>query len=278
MAQIKKDIKSGQSKGFGFIRFSSYEVQMNVLATRHLIDGRWCEVKVPNSKQGTAQQVPCKVFVGRCTEDLSSNDLKEYFSKYGEVTDVFIPRPFRAFSFITFFDPEVAQSLCGEDHIVKGVSVHVSNAAPKAENSNRHSSRSQQIQHQSQPQQIPIQQMRSTPNYQRIRSKTIPWQETHNQHNSQEHLQMPSQLDLPNLQALGIGAGERSQPQQQAQNPLSVGLNFNANRSIMSGLNQWSFLSSGGQPSKNNGFFNWMNPPISSKDGNPSVVETTTQT
>merc|ERR1712106_753277 len=79
------------------------------------------------------QQVPCKVFVGRCTEDMTADDLKDYFSKFGEVTDVFIPKPFRAFALITFLDPEVAQSLCGEDHIVKGVSVHVSNAAPKTD-------------------------------------------------------------------------------------------------------------------------------------------------
>merc|ERR1719200_55889 len=133
MAQVKKDIKTGQSKGFGFIRFSSYESQMRVLAQRHMIDGRWCDVKIPNSKEGAVQQVPCKVFVGRCTEDMTADDLKDYFSKFGEVTDVFIPKPFRAFAFITFLDPEVAQSLCGEDHIVKGVSVHVSNAAPKTD-------------------------------------------------------------------------------------------------------------------------------------------------
>ncbi|XP_030369892.1 TAR DNA-binding protein 43 isoform X3 [Scaptodrosophila lebanonensis] len=137
MAQIKKDVKSGQSKGFGFVRFGSYEAQMRVLSNRHLIDGRWCEVKVPNSK-GMGHQVPCKVFVGRCTEDINSDDLREYFSKFGEVTDVFIPRPFRAFSFVTFLDPDVAQSLCGEDHIIKGVSVHVSNAAPKAEQNRSH--------------------------------------------------------------------------------------------------------------------------------------------
>lgn len=83
------------------------------------------------------QQVPCKVFVGRCTEDLTAEDLRDYFSKFGEVTDVFIPKPFRAFSFVTFLDPEVAQSLCGEDHIIKGVSVHVSNAAPKSDANSR---------------------------------------------------------------------------------------------------------------------------------------------
>ncbi|GLH08297.1 Heterogeneous nuclear ribonucleoprotein A1, A2/B1 homolog [Gryllus bimaculatus] len=133
MAQVKKDPKSGQSKGFGFIRFSSFESQMRVLSQRHMIDGRWCDVKIPNSKEGQAQQVPCKVFVGRCTEDMQADDLREYFSKFGEVTDVFIPKPFRAFAFVTFLDPEVAQSLCGEDHIIKGVSVHVSNAAPKSD-------------------------------------------------------------------------------------------------------------------------------------------------
>ena len=123
MAQVKKDIKTGQSKGFGFIRFSCYESQMRVLAQRHMIDGRWCDVKIPNSKEGQVQQVPCKVFVGRCTEDMTADDLKvrgcigvqshhfivqEYFSKFGEVTDVFIPKPFRAFAFITFLDPEVS--------------------------------------------------------------------------------------------------------------------------------------------------------------------------
>lgn len=64
---------------------------------------------------------------------MTADDLRDYFSKFGEVTDVFIPKPFRAFAFITFLDPEVAQSLCGEDHIVKGVSVHISNAAPKTD-------------------------------------------------------------------------------------------------------------------------------------------------
>ncbi|KAF7284707.1 hypothetical protein GWI33_021720 [Rhynchophorus ferrugineus] len=117
MAQVKKDPKTAQ---------------------RHMIDGRWCDVKVPNSKEGLIQQVPCKVFIGRCTEDLTADDLREYFGKYGEVTDVFIPKPFRAFSFVTFLDPEVAQSLCGEDHIIKGVSVHVSNAAPKSETRSKH--------------------------------------------------------------------------------------------------------------------------------------------
>ncbi|XP_076333102.1 TAR DNA-binding protein 43-like isoform X1 [Tachypleus tridentatus] len=142
MAQVKKDPKTGQSKGFGFIRFGNYESQLHVLSKRHMIDGRWCDVKIPNSKQeGQATELNRKVFVGRCTEDLGADDLREYFSKFGEITDVFIPKPFRAFAFVTFMDPEVAQRLCGEDHIIKGASIHVSNAVPKNEPGGGHQGR-----------------------------------------------------------------------------------------------------------------------------------------
>ena len=48
--QIKKDPKTGQSKGYGFIRFEDFDVQRRVLAMRHVIDSRTCDVKIPNSK------------------------------------------------------------------------------------------------------------------------------------------------------------------------------------------------------------------------------------
>lgn len=50
-----------------------------------------------------------KVFVGRCTEDMTADELRQYFMQYGEVTDVFIPKPFRAFAFVTFADHQVSQ-------------------------------------------------------------------------------------------------------------------------------------------------------------------------
>lgn len=81
-----------------------------------------------------------KIFVARCTEDITTDDLRAYFDEYGEVIDVFIPKPFRAFAFVTFADPQVAQRLCGEDHIIKGASVHISSAEPKGKDgsSDRH--------------------------------------------------------------------------------------------------------------------------------------------
>ena len=72
-----------------------------------------------------------KIYVGRCTEDMTNDDLQEYFSQFGEVREVFIPKPFRAFAFVTFADPYVAQSLYGDDHVIKNCSVHIGTATPK---------------------------------------------------------------------------------------------------------------------------------------------------
>jgi RNA recognition motif-containing protein len=138
MVQIKKDIKTGQSKGFGFVKFTEYEVQMRVVTRRHNIHGRWCDVRVPLSK-GEEQfnyqnsEFNRKIFVGRISEEFSIDDLRGYFKKFGEITDVFIPKPFRGFGFVTFLDPEVAQSLCGEEHVIQGVTTQVSNAVPKVD-------------------------------------------------------------------------------------------------------------------------------------------------
>ncbi|XP_072394012.1 TAR DNA-binding protein 43-like isoform X2 [Diabrotica undecimpunctata] len=287
MAQVKKDPKTGQSKGFGFIRFASYESQMRVLAQRHMIDGRWCDVKVPNSKEGLIQQVPCKVFIGRCTEDLTADDLRDYFGKFGEVTDVFIPKPFRAFSFVTFLDPEVAQSLCGEDHIIKGVSVHVSNAAPKSDTRGG--------------------------NYRGDRSNGLPNRgggvgpggpDGPGMYNQRYNGAGPNQgnwgnqggprgnIDMPNLQALGItGQGQQGSNQGNC-NPLGMGLNAlgalpmnpaivaaalnqagwglignlqnqpepNFNQGFSNGPNAENNQNGGGRVGNNPGFLNWMNP------------------
>jgi len=62
---------------------------------------------------------------------MTSDDLRTYFSQYGEVAEVYLPKPFRAFAFVTFDDPAVANGLCGDDHIINGVSIHVSSATPK---------------------------------------------------------------------------------------------------------------------------------------------------
>lgn len=35
---------------------------------------------------------------------MTDEDFRSYFRQFGEVTDVFVPKPFRPFAFITFED------------------------------------------------------------------------------------------------------------------------------------------------------------------------------
>jgi RNA recognition motif-containing protein len=66
-----------------------------------------------------------KIFVGRITENLTKEDIKDHFETFGLVTDVYIPVPFRHFCFVQFSEFKVAQSLLGKEHLIKGVSVKI---------------------------------------------------------------------------------------------------------------------------------------------------------
>lgn len=145
MVQLKKDLE-GKSRGFGFIRYKTLEDQGRCLAERHYIEGRQLEVKLPQSKTsglddltypGSPQpHLSRRIFVGRVTENITKEDLETYFVKYGEITDVFVPKPFRMFAFVTFAEAESAAALIdlGEDHLIKGCSVNVAFASPMKPN------------------------------------------------------------------------------------------------------------------------------------------------
>lgn len=136
MVQLKKRPNSGESRGYGFIRFADKDVEEKVLLQRHMIDGRWCDIKIPDSKQQEKgrkkdDKSSCKIFVGRVSETLTAEDLKDHFETFGQVTDVYIPTPHRQFAFVQFSESKVAMSLLGKDHLIKGVSVKIGEAAPK---------------------------------------------------------------------------------------------------------------------------------------------------
>ncbi|KAF6201251.1 hypothetical protein GE061_005698, partial [Apolygus lucorum] len=100
LTQIKMS-KGGKSRGFGFVRFVEYDIQKKVLGSRHLIDGRWCDVSLPPS----ARMGSPKIFVGRLTNEIETSHLRKYtsvsgrksqtasFRNHSEASDRHIPRP-----------------------------------------------------------------------------------------------------------------------------------------------------------------------------------------
>ncbi|XP_050427803.1 TAR DNA-binding protein 43-like [Adelges cooleyi] len=130
--QIKTD-PNGKSKGYGFVRFKHKKSQVRVMLERHNIEGRWCDVRIPNSKDKHVNKVPRKVFIGQVSEDVDEEALKNYFIQFGEISDLFLPRPHRGFAFVTFTDPMSAQKVIGKDHKVGDCNVVCTEAIPKKE-------------------------------------------------------------------------------------------------------------------------------------------------
>lgn len=134
--QIKTD-PNGKSKGYGFVRFKHKKSQVRVMLERHNIDGRWCDVRIPNSKDKNVSKVSRKVFVGQVSENVDEHMLRNYFVKYGHISDLFLPRPHRGFAFVTFTDPSSTQKVIGRDHKVGDSSVVCTEAIPKKEMSSK---------------------------------------------------------------------------------------------------------------------------------------------
>lgn len=143
MVQVKTDPKSGKSRGFGFVRFAKSSIQNKLLSMRHFIDGRWCDVRVPLSKAEAeatkAAQLSRKIFVGRLPDNITTDDLRNHFSEFGTLTDVFIPKPFRNFAFVTFGTSDMAQSIFKHKHVIKGTPIQISEAIPRDNPPNNYS-------------------------------------------------------------------------------------------------------------------------------------------
>lgn len=62
---------------------------------------------------------PTKLFIGRLPSDTTDGDLKDYFSNFGEIVDIFVPNPFRGFGFVTYSSQEEAIDVLNGTHKIK---------------------------------------------------------------------------------------------------------------------------------------------------------------
>lgn len=126
---LKSDPFTGQSRGFGFVQFSSSETVDNVLAdNEHTIGNKKIDVKKVTKK---VNPLKCRIFVGGLTNEITETDIKNYFSQYGTIID--FQHPFdkaknqrKGFCFITFDDTEVVkQVLASPKQVINGKEVDV---------------------------------------------------------------------------------------------------------------------------------------------------------
>ena len=77
--------------------------------------------------------LPCKLFIGclPIEPEATKEELQDYFAEYGEVSDVYIPKPYRGFGFVTFQDGNVAQRVLAQTHRLRHSTLNITHADPK---------------------------------------------------------------------------------------------------------------------------------------------------
>lgn len=139
-----------RSRGFGFVTFSNVDEVQKVLdehATNEItMNGRTVDIKRAKSREETDASGPApikRIFIGGIG-DLKEEDFKDYFSKFGEVKDVMIPKQpdddtkSRGFVFVEFTDADVVKSLVEtKNHTIGGQDLEVKKATQKSSRGGR---------------------------------------------------------------------------------------------------------------------------------------------
>lgn len=126
LCEVKLDRKTKKSRGFAFIRFKNAVDAKSAISGSHVILGKKVEVQKTVNRDLTL-----KLFVGRVAEGTTEDEMKAYFEQFGELCDVFIPRNFRGFGFVTYADASDGKLVLRKAHELKGSVLSVTVASPK---------------------------------------------------------------------------------------------------------------------------------------------------
>jgi RNA recognition motif-containing protein len=149
-----RDQYTNRPRGFGFVHFTSTDSADRALEVQHTINGKVVEVKRAQprdrkdgnqSSNNPPDESQLKVFVGGVGQGLTEEDLKEFFTKYGNVlrvhimTDKETGRP-RGFAFVDYDNTaSVEQALKFPDITVKDKPLQVKPAVARQTNKHSHS-------------------------------------------------------------------------------------------------------------------------------------------
>ena len=124
----------GDQPGSAFIRFDNPKIPMSLYGKNIMIEGTPVEVKEPETDDKERRKV---VIIFR-NEKITKQELREHFEDYGKVTDVYIPRPFKFFGFVTFARFKDCKKLYGAIHKYKGTELRLQEPRAAKEKRQRH--------------------------------------------------------------------------------------------------------------------------------------------
>uniref|UniRef100_A0A8C4QJM1 RRM domain-containing protein n=1 Tax=Eptatretus burgeri TaxID=7764 RepID=A0A8C4QJM1_EPTBU len=132
-----------RSRGFGFVTMGSViDVDDIMKAQPHIIDGRRVDVQRAVPREETMKTYSsnkmARLFVGGLHQNTLENELRNYFSRYGIIDSVSIPRDHmtgrhRGFAFVEFEDIEVVDKVVGKWNFAKFTSLISSRVGTKSE-------------------------------------------------------------------------------------------------------------------------------------------------
>lgn len=140
-AIVMRDPMSQRSRCFGFVTFENEEsIDVAQAARPHIIDEKQVDSKraIPKDDVAPESRVVCnKVFVGGLRKDITDDQLREYFSQYGTITECFLTKDkvsglSRGFGFVTFDDTDVVDKvIIARPHTIADSKADVKKALPK---------------------------------------------------------------------------------------------------------------------------------------------------
>ncbi|KAL3640303.1 hypothetical protein CASFOL_015271 [Castilleja foliolosa] len=139
---IMKDRLTGQPRGFGFVTYADAAVVDRVIEDTHIINGKQVEIKrtIPRGTNSNDFKTK-KIFVGGIPTTVCEDELREFFSSFGEVKEQQIMKDHssgrsRGFGFVTFESEQSVDDILANGNRIDfaGAQVEIKKAEPKKPN------------------------------------------------------------------------------------------------------------------------------------------------
>ena len=121
------NINGQYDKGFAFVTFEDEAVPFKLYGKPVTINGVELDIKEPENDS----KEPRKLALLWKENTITTRQIREFFQQYGEVTDVYITKPFRKYGFCTFSEPRPARELYDTSVTIGDVKVLCTKPRPK---------------------------------------------------------------------------------------------------------------------------------------------------